>query len=79
MIVVVHQRKPRFFVFKNGSNFASFCLFSFFSKYQDKNSTPLTGISGTQTWGCTMEGADEATELFRFLLQTLSKLEIFKC
>ena len=52
-----------FFLFKNGPNPASFCLFSFFS--HDKFSTNLTindksvdGVLGTRTRGGRMVGAD---------------------
>ena len=57
-------------VFLNGTNSASFCLFSFFS--HDKCSTYLTikyknrdGVLGTRNQGWRMVGADESTKLWR--------------
>ena len=57
------------FSLKNGSNAASFCLFSFFShdKYRTStvvNDKSVDGVPGTQTRGSRMVGADKSTELW---------------
>ena len=63
---------PDGYIFLNGPNPSSFCLFSFFS--HDKYSTitinekSIDGLLGTRTWGGRMVGADKYTELWLFYL-----------
>ena len=63
-------RFPKLIIFfKNGSIPITFCLFSSFShdKYSRNtiNEKRVDGVLGTQTWGCSMEGTDESTELWQ--------------
>ena len=66
--------KHTFQFLKNGPNPASFCLFSFFSQYNDKYSANLTKNEikaqmvclGFEPGGGRMVGADGSTELWRY-------------
>ena len=50
---------------KNGPIPASFCLFcSFIVTISIQNEKSVDGVLGIQTWGHSMVGADETTELW---------------
>ena len=72
-----------YFLIKNGPIPASFCLFSFFSRYNfNTNWKSIDGVLGIQTRGRRMVGADETTELWQprwSKVTPFSVLTICKC
>ena len=73
------------FIFKKlGQSKPLFVLFTFQFKWQiynlnNKNWKCIDGVLGTQTWGCTMEGTDEYTKLWRPLNHWKSEQSKKKC